>query len=71
MFNNDRLGKDKKTNMLKTGVKKMLWTIIVIILVLWLLGLIADIGGGLINLLLIVALVVFIFQMLNMRKGKS
>lgn len=49
----------------------MLWTIIIIILVLWLLGLIADIGGGLINLLLIVALVVFIFQMLNMRKVKS
>ena len=33
----------------------MLWTIIVILLVLWLLGLIGNIGGGLIWLLLVTA----------------
>jgi K+-transporting ATPase A subunit len=41
----------------------MVWTIIVILLALWVLGLIGDIGGGLINLLLVVALVVFIINL--------
>ena len=47
----------------------MLWTIIVILLVLWLLGLIGHIGGGLIHLLLVVALVVFIFNLLSGRRA--
>jgi hypothetical protein len=46
----------------------MLWTIIVILLVLWLLGLIAHIGGGLIHLLLVVALVIFIINLLTGRR---
>ena len=46
----------------------MLWTILMIILVLWVVGLIADIGGGLIHLLLIVAAVVFLFQLLAGRR---
>lgn len=46
----------------------MLWTILMIILVLWVIGLIADIGGGLIHLLLIVAAVVFLFQLLAGRR---
>jgi hypothetical protein len=46
----------------------MLWTILMIILVLWVIGLIADIGGGLIHLLLIVAAVVFLFQLLSGRR---
>ena len=40
----------------------MLWTIIGIILLLWLVGLLADIGGGLIHTLLVVALVVYLFN---------
>ncbi|PYI80885.1 MAG: lmo0937 family membrane protein, partial [Verrucomicrobia bacterium] len=32
----------------------MLWTIIVILLVLWLLGLVGHIGGSLIHLLLVI-----------------
>jgi hypothetical protein len=39
----------------------MIWTIIVILAVLWLFGLIGGIGGGFINILLIIALLVFIF----------
>lgn len=37
----------------------MIETILIILVVLWLLGLLGHIGGGLINLLLVVALVVF------------
>jgi hypothetical protein len=47
----------------------MLWTIIVILLVLWLLGLIGSIGGPLINLLLVVAAVVLVYQLLTGRRA--
>ena len=47
----------------------MLWTIIAILLVLWLLGLIGNIGGGLIWLLLVVAAVVLVYQLLTGRRA--
>ena len=46
----------------------MLWTIITILVVLWLLGLVANVGGGLIHLLLVVALIVFLFNLLTGRR---
>jgi uncharacterized membrane protein YtjA (UPF0391 family) len=46
----------------------MLWTIIAILVALWLLGLIANVGGGLIHLLLVVALVVFVVNLLTGRR---
>jgi hypothetical protein len=46
----------------------MIWTIIVILLVLWLLGFIAHIGGALIHLLLVFALVVFVVNLLTSRR---
>jgi hypothetical protein len=45
----------------------LLWAAIIII-VLWLLGLLGHIGGGLINLLLVVALVLFIASILSGRR---
>ena len=47
----------------------MLWTILTILIVLWLLGLIAHIGGGLIHLLLVVAAVVLVINLLSGRRG--
>ena len=46
----------------------MLYTIIVVLLVLWLLGLIGHIGGSLIHLLLVVALIVFIYNLITGRR---
>lgn len=46
----------------------MLWTLFVILLVLWLLGFIAKIGGALIHLLLVLALVVLIINLLGGRR---
>ena len=40
----------------------MLWTIVVILLVLWLLGLLGSIGGSLIHLLLVAALIVILYN---------
>ena len=49
----------------------MLWTIVAVLLILWLLGFSLSVGGGLIHLLLVVALVVFILNMVNGRRGIS
>src|SRR5690606_42046017 len=51
-----------------TGGTLMLWTIIFILLVRWLLGFALDVPGGLIHLLLVVALVVIVFRLLSGRK---
>jgi hypothetical protein len=47
----------------------MLWTIVALLLILWLLGFSFGIGGSLIHLLLVVALVVFVVNLLNGRRG--
>ena len=46
----------------------MLWTLFVILLVLWLLGFIAKIGGALIHLLLVIAAVVLIINLFAGRR---
>lgn len=46
----------------------MIWTIIFILLVLWLLGFALDVAGGLIHLLLVIALVVIVFRLFTGRK---
>jgi hypothetical protein len=47
----------------------MLTTILVILVILWLLGFSLHVGGGLIHTLLVVALVIFIVNMLTGRRG--
>jgi hypothetical protein len=47
----------------------MLWTIFVVVLVLWLLGFSFHIAGGLIHLLLIVALIILVFNLISGRRG--
>jgi len=46
----------------------MLWTIFVILLILWLLGFSFHIGGGLIHLLLVIAVVVLIINLISGRR---
>ena len=46
----------------------MLWTIFVVILVLWLLGFSLHIAGGLIHILLVVALVVLVINLISGRR---
>lgn len=47
----------------------MLWTIIVVLLILWLLGFSFDVAGGLIHLLLVVALIVLLFNLVAGRRA--
>jgi len=51
------------------GDGEMLWTVFVILLVLWLLGLVSgQVFGGFIHILLIVALVVVALQLFSGRR---
>ncbi len=47
----------------------MLWTILVVVLVLWLLGFLTHVGGGLIHLLLVVAVVVLVINLVSGRRS--
>ncbi|MCX6596239.1 MAG: lmo0937 family membrane protein [Acidobacteria bacterium] len=47
----------------------MLWTIVAVFLILWLLGFSLSVGGQLIHLLLVVALVVTVINLINGRRG--
>jgi Family of unknown function (DUF5670) len=48
----------------------MLWTIFVVLLILWLLGFSLHIGGGLIHLLLVVGLVVLVINLVSGRRSE-
>lgn len=48
----------------------MLWTIALILLVLWALGFFAfHVAGGLIHLLLVIAVIVFVVQLIQGRRA--
>ncbi|MCC2668959.1 MAG: family rane protein [Armatimonadetes bacterium] len=47
----------------------MVWTIVAVLMVLWLLGFIGNVGGGLIHALLVVAAVVVVINLLSGRRA--
>lgn len=47
----------------------MLWTILVILVVLWLLGFIGHFGGNLIHILILVAVIILIYNLVSGRRG--
>lgn len=47
----------------------MLWTIVVILLILWLLGFTLHIGAGLIHILLVIAVIVGLVQLFTGRRS--
>ncbi len=47
----------------------MLWTIFVVLLILWLLGFSLHVGGALIHLLLVVGLVILVINLLSGRRS--
>lgn len=50
-------------------MNNLLWTIIVVLFVLWLLGQVMSFGGPLIHLVLVVAVILLIYNLLT--KGKA
>jgi hypothetical protein len=47
----------------------MLYTIVVILFVMWLLGFSMHVGGGLIHALLVIAIVVFVYNLITGRRS--
>lgn len=46
----------------------LIWTLIGILVVLWLVGLLANVGGNLIHLLLVVAAILLVIQLATGRR---
>jgi hypothetical protein len=52
------------------GGDRMLWTLFVVLLVLWLLGMVSSYTlGGFIHILLVLALIVLLFQLISGRRS--
>jgi hypothetical protein len=47
----------------------MLWTVFVVVLLLWLLGFSFHIAGSMIHLLLVLAVIILIFNLISGRRG--
>ena len=48
----------------------ILWGVISILFVLWLIGLVAHIGGGLIHIVLVIAVILLVFNLLTGRGAR-
>lgn len=51
------------------SIVNILWTIAVILVVLWLLGLLFNIAGGLIHILLVIAAIVIVYNLVTGRRA--
>jgi hypothetical protein len=51
------------------SLANILWTVVVILVVLWLLGFLLKIGGDLIHLLLVIAVIVILYNLFTGRRG--
>jgi Family of unknown function (DUF5670) len=46
------------------SISGLIWAVVVVLAVLWLFGLVAHLGGGLIHLLLIVAVIALVYNLI-------
>ncbi len=49
---------------------RILWSVVVVLVVLWLIGFLAHIAGGFVHLLLIVALLVLLYNLFAGRRAR-
>lgn len=47
----------------------LLWLILLVVLAVWLVGFLLDVAGGLIHILLVVALVILVWNLLTSRRA--
>jgi len=52
------------------GEKNMLWTIVGILLVLWLIGLLVNVGGAFIHILLVIAIIVMLYNFVRGQRNR-
>jgi predicted membrane metal-binding protein len=48
---------------------RILWIILAVIIVIWLIGFLMDVAGGLIHILLIIAAIILVINLVTGRKG--
>ena len=48
---------------------RILWIILAVIVVVWLIGFLMDVAGGLIHILLIIAAIILVINLISGRKG--
>ena len=51
----------------------LLWTVVAVLVILWLLGFLVGIGGGLVHILLVIAAIVLVYRLIkgrNLLTGK-
>jgi hypothetical protein len=48
----------------------LIWTIIVVLFILWLLGFAIHIGGGLIHILLVIAVILLVYNLITGRGAR-
>ena len=48
----------------------LIWTIIVILFILWLIGFLVHIGGGLIHILIVIAIILLVYNLLTGRGAR-
>ncbi|HZO92561.1 MAG TPA: lmo0937 family membrane protein [Candidatus Baltobacteraceae bacterium] len=48
----------------------LIWTIIVILFILWLIGFLVHVGGGLIHILIVIAVILLIYNLLTGRGAR-
>lgn len=46
----------------------MLWSLVVLLLILWIIGFALHVAGGLIHILLVIALIIVVFRLLSGRR---
>jgi Family of unknown function (DUF5670) len=63
--------REKKQDRDNTEEIDMLWTIVAVLLILWLLGFSLHVAGGLIHLLLVVALVMIVINLVSGRRDAA
>ncbi|HSP21370.1 MAG TPA: lmo0937 family membrane protein [Planococcus sp. (in: firmicutes)] len=48
---------------------RILWIVLAVIIVIWLIGFLMDVAGGLIHILLIIAAIILVINLISGRKG--
>ncbi|KAA0957177.1 MULTISPECIES: lmo0937 family membrane protein [Planococcus] len=48
---------------------RILWIILAVIIVVWLIGFLMQVGGGLIHILLVIAAIILVINLITGRKG--
>jgi hypothetical protein len=56
-------------HLISSEEKIMLYTIIALLVAFWLVGLVAHVGGGFIHILLVLAAVIFVFDLITGRRA--